>query len=146
MLSAVGQKNILRKGQYKSGCSFVLQAHVYIILISSTFIIVYIKSFSRARLILTKKSNCLTSILNKLSQRKILLIREQTLIVTEEQIDNFSYGKNSYRYLSGQRTALVTHILPVLCVCKEMRKKIKTISWKKTHLKLLGNEKNSRIH
>lgn len=106
MLSAVGKKNILRKGQYKSGCSFVLQAHVYIILISSTFIIVYIKSFSRARLILTKKSNCLTSILNKLSQRKILLIREQTLIVTEEQIDNFSYGKNSYRYLSGQRTAL----------------------------------------
>lgn len=106
MLSAVGKKNILRKGQYKSGCSFVLQAHVYIILISSTFIIVYIRSFSRARLILTKKSNCLTSILNKLSQRKILLIREQTLIVTEEQIDNFSYGKNSYRYLSGQRTAL----------------------------------------
>lgn len=97
-----GKKNILRKGQYKSGCSFVLQAHVYIILISSTFIIVYIKSFSRARLILTKKSNCL----NKLSQRKILLIREQTLIVTEEQIDNFSYGKNSHRYLSGQRTAL----------------------------------------
>lgn len=106
MLSAVGKKNILRKGQYKSGCSFVLQAHVYIILISSTFIIVYIRSFSRARLILTKKSNCLTSILNKLSQRKILLIREQTLIVTEEQIDNFSSGKNSYRYLSGQRTAL----------------------------------------